>query len=438
MPDDARRPGVASVAAGHTLDDDKSRRLGLGADCVRRLTTMLRTVRTHGTENVAFQRQVPDFLSTLESLLQESPETSLTHFEGHLYVDGIRLVDRVLPAAVARVLVREFERLQIGGISLAAGVTHADLGRFLVLVATTRTCTDAREFEGRLHEAKIDTIGALPMAAPAELLGPAPGPDAATPSHTNLDRARRTYQIAEGGVRRLLRKAADAGAPNLLVARRVMQPVVDSILRNEYAILGLTALKTHDGYTYRHCLNVGLLSTAMGRRLGFGRLRLAELGVAGLLHDLGKLTVPHLLLHKPGKLSDAEWKVMQGHPLAGARMIARMPGLSRLMLDAMRTSLEHHMQPDGGGNRRGSRLLRRSHRPPIVSPETVDALRRHAPPARSVRAPVRPGRRLDTQSGLGPLSSRHAVGNPIRLGRPGHESEPAGSGTAALPGRDSP
>ena len=122
-----------------------------------------------------------------------------------------------------------------------------------------------------------------------------------------------------------------------------MQPIVDNIMKHEYSIVGLTALKDHDEYTYTHCVNVAVLSITMGQTLGLPRQTLADLGVAGLLHDLGKMTIPGDVLRKPGALTDDEWVLMKRHPLEGALMIARMPGMSTLMLDAMRACLEHHM-----------------------------------------------------------------------------------------------
>jgi len=73
------------------------------------------------------------------------------------------------------------------------------------------------------------------------------------------------------------------------------------------------------------------------------RQALADLGVAGLMHDLGKMRVNGDVLRKPGALSADEWLQMRRHPLEGAKMVARMPGLSQVMVDSMRACLEHHM-----------------------------------------------------------------------------------------------
>jgi HD-GYP domain-containing protein (c-di-GMP phosphodiesterase class II) len=87
----------------------------------------------------------------------------------------------------------------------------------------------------------------------------------------------------------------------------------------------------------------------MGSALGLPRPTLANLGVAGLLHDVGKLAVSPEVLHKPGRLDPGEWEQMRRHPFEGVKLATRLPGLTRLTLDVMRVTLEHHRHVDGGG-----------------------------------------------------------------------------------------
>jgi HD-GYP domain-containing protein (c-di-GMP phosphodiesterase class II) len=96
-------------------------------------------------------------------------------------------------------------------------------------------------------------------------------------------------------------------------------------------------------------VNVGILSIAIGHTLGLPRNVLANLGVAGLLHDVGKLTIPVDVLSKPGKLSEEEWVLIRRHPFEGVKMISRMPGLSALTLDTLNVCLYHHVRYGGGG-----------------------------------------------------------------------------------------
>jgi HD-GYP domain-containing protein (c-di-GMP phosphodiesterase class II) len=163
------------------------------------------------------------------------------------------------------------------------------------------------------------------------------------------DRARRSYQQALRGTKAAILRTARTGRPAIRRAKRVVQPIVDSTMKNEFSIVGLTAIKNHDEYTHAHCVNVSILSIAIGQTLGFPRSALANLGVGALLHDIGKLTIPAEVLGKSGRLTAEEWRLMRRHALEGAKSVMRLPGLSGLTLDALDVALYHHRRSDGSG-----------------------------------------------------------------------------------------
>jgi HD-GYP domain-containing protein (c-di-GMP phosphodiesterase class II) len=162
-------------------------------------------------------------------------------------------------------------------------------------------------------------------------------------------RARQMYRQAFQGARAAILRTARTGRPAIRRAKRVVQPIVDSVMKNEFSVVGLTAIKNHDEYTYAHSVNVGILSIAIAHTLGLPRSELASIGLAGLLHDVGKLTIPIEVLAKPGRLTDDDWTLMRRHPLEGIKILGRMPGLSTLLLDALDVSLYHHRRLDGSG-----------------------------------------------------------------------------------------
>jgi HD-GYP domain-containing protein (c-di-GMP phosphodiesterase class II) len=191
-------------------------------------------------------------------------------------------------------------------------------------------------------------------------------------------RARTTFWHSVAGSKSVLQNTARTGKPAMNLARRVVQPLVDTLMKEEYSILGLTALKNHDEYTYAHCVNVSLLSIAIGRRLGLPRTALASLGVSALLHDIGKLAVPADVLQKAGKLSHDEWGLVQRHPIEGVRLVARHPGFTPQIVDAMRVCLQHHQTYDGKGYPRFSRECRQSTLVRIVAAaDCYDAMTGH-------------------------------------------------------------
>ena len=111
-------------------------------------------------------------------------------------------------------------------------------------------------------------------------------------------------------------------------------------------VLPLVQLKEFDQYTTTHSLNVSVLTMALAEHLKLGTADVKSFGVAGLLHDLGKVRIPKDILIKPGRLTDAERAIMQRHPVDGARLIVSSG--KNLDLAAV-VAYEHHIMLDGGG-----------------------------------------------------------------------------------------
>ncbi len=101
-----------------------------------------------------------------------------------------------------------------------------------------------------------------------------------------------------------------------------------------------------DEYTFTHSVNVCILNLAQGMSLGFEGQILHDVGVAGMLHDVGKQFVPEEVLNKPGKLRENEWEYMRQHSLRGAEYLLNNPGIPRI---AILTAFEHHMKFDMSG-----------------------------------------------------------------------------------------
>jgi HD-GYP domain-containing protein (c-di-GMP phosphodiesterase class II) len=122
---------------------------------------------------------------------------------------------------------------------------------------------------------------------------------------------------------------------------------IDSISRTTRSILPLAKLKEHDEYTFVHSVNVSLLVLAQARSFGIQGPMLHAFGMAALLHDIGKLTVPIPVLNKPGKLDGDEWETMKGHAQQGAWYLGEIEGASPL---AVVVAFEHHLRYDGQPN----------------------------------------------------------------------------------------
>jgi HD-GYP domain-containing protein (c-di-GMP phosphodiesterase class II) len=109
-------------------------------------------------------------------------------------------------------------------------------------------------------------------------------------------------------------------------------------------------LADKDEYTERHTRRVAMLAVRVGERLGLSASRLRTLAIGGLVHDIGKLSVPDAILKKPGALNDDEYGVVRCHPEWGNKLLNELGGFSKAVRQLVR---DHHERLDGAGYPRG-------------------------------------------------------------------------------------
>jgi len=122
--------------------------------------------------------------------------------------------------------------------------------------------------------------------------------------------------------------------------------LVEAFKREGEALLVMAALREKDEYTFTHNANVCILTMAQAMSLGIRGQLVNDIGMAAMLHDIGKMFVPDEILTKPGKLTDEEFAIMKRHPVKGARYLLETPGVPRL---AAIVAYEHHMRDDLSG-----------------------------------------------------------------------------------------
>jgi HD-GYP domain-containing protein (c-di-GMP phosphodiesterase class II) len=329
--------------------DESSPAVEHGAALLVRLSALLRTGRTYDITNQAFQKQLHDCMAVLQRVLEEEDEVTLVAVTDYFYLNGVRIKAQASLLTIYHGLMQEFEKRSLGGLRVLQGVTPAEFERFFQLFLAADDPAIAERLVEAVKEASIEHV--VPVAAlelEEDEITRSMDQNEQTPAGER-GRARRIFWRAVLGTKKIVVRTMQTGRPDLRHAKRLVQPIVDGIMRHEYSIVGLTALKDHDEYTYAHCVNVSILSVSMGQALGLSRQTLADLGVAGLMHDLGKIAVPGDVLRKPAALSAEEWTMIRRHPIEGMKSMFRMPGLSTLMVDTMRVCLEHHMNFDRTG-----------------------------------------------------------------------------------------
>lgn len=170
----------------------------------------------------------------------------------------------------------------------------------------------------------------------------------AAPAQPEIDPT--TLELALGDEAETLRwlqhQVQHGGAIPLVEAEAVVRSLSVAMHGDRRVVLPLLQLKEFDQYTTTHSLNVSVLAMALAETIGCRPADVRAFGVAGLLHDIGKVRIPLEILTKPGRLSDEEVAVMRAHPVDGARII--MQSHDDLDLAAV-VAYEHHLMLDGGG-----------------------------------------------------------------------------------------
>jgi len=158
--------------------------------------------------------------------------------------------------------------------------------------------------------------------------------------------AKEFYRDAIEAIKRVVEDIEFRRRINIEKARSAINSMVASIQRNKTPLITLASLKAHDEYTFSHAVNVAVLTLVQGEALGLDRQILNDLGIAALLHDVGKIKVPEEILKKPDKLTAEEFELIKKHPANGAKILMKTPGTSKL---AYVVTFEHHMRYDLGG-----------------------------------------------------------------------------------------
>lgn len=124
----------------------------------------------------------------------------------------------------------------------------------------------------------------------------------------------------------------------------IVSSLITEIMYKDDLSYNIIDFKNYDNYTYQHCLNVATLSISTGISLGLSEGALHDLGMAGLLHDIGKMMIPLEILNKPGKLTEEEFDIIKEHPGNAVSLLKDLVPYS--VLSAIQS---HHEKLDGTG-----------------------------------------------------------------------------------------
>jgi HD-GYP domain-containing protein (c-di-GMP phosphodiesterase class II) len=308
------------------------------------------SLRIYPIENATVQKSLDEMFRIVRRLIDREGILELRVVGDFLFLNDARLRLELSDYAAFSYVNSAFGRHGIGRVEFGAALQRSDLTPFVSLMLQEGNNDEEsyHRFEQRLAAAGIATIAVQPIR----------GAEAHTDPHDRdgeKEAAKQTYFQSVHVAKEVLTDVRLGRAVNLRRVKRAVQSIVDQVLNNETSMLGMTALRDYDEYTFTHSVNVCIISVIIGQKLGLSRTQLYELGLGALFHDIGKQRIEQDVLNKTKDLSDDEWTEMQRHPTEGLLALFGMRGLSEVPYRAMLLAYEHHMKVDLTGYPRNIR-----------------------------------------------------------------------------------
>jgi HD-GYP domain-containing protein (c-di-GMP phosphodiesterase class II) len=300
--------------------------------------TALRSLKLYPLENTTVQNSLEDLDAVARKLLDLEGELEIRMSGDFIFVNSTRLRVELDNYASFSHILAMFRAFDIGALRIRPGIEKREwqvlLSVMLSLAERGPAEEQLEELQDRLEQGKVVHL---------ELDRPLPeGGSTEQSRHA----AKQVYAQGVAVTKDVIGSIRMGRTARLKRVKRAVQLVVDQVLNNETSMLGLTTLRDYDEYTFTHSMNVCIISVALGRKLGFSKVQLCDLGMTALLHDVGKARVPPEILNKAGKLDEHEWKVIQGHPWFGALTLFSMRAYEEIPYRSILVAHEHHMKID--------------------------------------------------------------------------------------------
>lgn len=312
-----------------------------------------RALKLYPLENATVQRSLDELYATAMSVLQLEGFIEVRLAGDFIFINQTRLRLGLDNFAAFSGFVGLMRSCGIGLLRVDDGVTRREWQAWLSALGTLPADVDPEErldlLRQRMQQADIIRISVDTVGEEAE---------DATEHDEALERAKRTYAQGVSVARDVVQGVRMGRAPSTRRLKRAIQLIVDQVMENELSITGLTTLREYDEYTFTHSVNVTIFAVTLGKRLGLERMQLYDLGLAALLHDIGKARLDLQILNKAGSLDDAEWQRMQAHPWLGTLTLFKMREGEELPYRAILAAHEHHMKVDLSGYPRSIRPRR--------------------------------------------------------------------------------
>lgn len=279
-------------------------------------------------------------MDELEAAVSALGDLGFENVTINLYKATLFVENQVFPeeSVTYRKLVEDLLARGISAMTFLEGFSHADAQVLVQLLADTKI----HDIEAARIFLEQNGASHLNLAETTSF----DETDREAQQRENKARARDAYDGGVAAMQDIETQAKLGKVFEVEPLQRVVNSLLETLFHDPAAVLGLTAIKSHDDYTLNHAINVCILSLSLGAALGLDAASLHSLGLSSLLYDLGKVRIPEDILNKQGPLTTDEWQIVKSHATEGADLLKRIQLVDQM---PMVVAYEHHLRHDMQG-----------------------------------------------------------------------------------------
>jgi HD-GYP domain-containing protein (c-di-GMP phosphodiesterase class II) len=316
------------------IDREEKETFRSAQDIINQLSVILRNAQIHNPRNIAVTTAIEKFIALISHLTTGGKTITLELIGEYFYCDDVRVRYSLEHLLNFDYLVREFKKREIGGIVILDGIKLQDVQVFLkAFIASGFSTSPYETIYEMMSDVEKIRVDMLKKIKDGE-------------QEDTRKIIKKVYYNAVSFSRGVMKKIKAGEKVSIRKAKRIVEQMVDHLLEEENLLIGMTAIKDYDEYTYHHSVNVSILSVALGQRLGLNKKMLTELGLVALFHDIGKIDIPSEILNKASSFTEDEWKLMKRHPVWGVRALLKLKGFDQTAIRSSIVAFEHHMSFD--------------------------------------------------------------------------------------------
>jgi HD-GYP domain-containing protein (c-di-GMP phosphodiesterase class II) len=334
-----------SKRPSEAMDSDLSK---LANSLITKFHVLMRISQIYDSKNVALHQFVQESLQGINNMIKREGTLSVKIVKDDVVLNDQRLRYSVEGFTSFKYLLTQWRKRLIGEVIFKALLDETTLKEFIYALMNLEEGKEdnAALLTQQLVDKGIQSIEAnsLEIVEGEEEEGPL-----VYEKEDPQEVGRKVFFETIGTIKEVITHIKGKQYAEVRKLKRLAQKAVHLVMEDESILLGMATIKNYDEYTFNHSVNVCIYSLAIGKRLGFSRRNMTELGITALLHDLGKSKIPREVLNKPSPFDEGEWGLMKRHPLWGVEILLNLKQLGEINPRMVIGIFDHHLRSDFSG-----------------------------------------------------------------------------------------